>query len=429
MSSHLDRTQMLMDVHRPKEAVRVLLDSLAAEPNDAHVHAMLARCYLELKQLRDARRQIEQSIQLAPDEAYGHYIHSFVLRDLKRPQDARRTIDEALNLSPNVADYFSQSANLWISDEKYQEAIRDAERGLEIDSLHVECGCNLAFALMCSGKKVEADEALRKILVEHPDHARVHATYGWVAYHSREYHSARQHFTEALRIDPEYKWAETGLRDSLYNNAFWRVLAAGNAIMPDSIWSAFSMILLFRFLYTCVWLGPWLPDKHPEPSTPEKQVTFFLVMTLVSAFGLIQLIGKPLAELRLAISSQGRRLMTRHECLATITAWGVITAATALMVYGGSSRNRAFYSAGCILLWGAVPATSIWRFRRLALCILFGISAVAYFVTGAMAVTTLAPIERQIWKISPDIIWWHWLIAVSVLIEIWLAHIVEPEDD
>src|SRR5262245_55164515 len=133
MPSHLDRAQMLMDVHRPKEAARALLDYLADVPNSAQAHAMLARCHLELNQLRDAKAEIEQAIHLAPDDAYGHYIHSFVLRDLKRPKEARKAIDEALQLSPDNPHYLAQSADLMCHAGWYEEAIREAESGLEID--------------------------------------------------------------------------------------------------------------------------------------------------------------------------------------------------------------------------------------------------------------------------------------------------------
>ena len=67
-----------------------------------------------------------------------------------------------------------------------------------------------AFALMRKGNFTASEEVMRRTLQQHPDHAMVHATYGYIAKSQNMNRLAQQHFVEALRIDPEYEWAKIG---------------------------------------------------------------------------------------------------------------------------------------------------------------------------------------------------------------------------
>jgi hypothetical protein len=251
---------------------------------------------------------------------------------------------------------------------------------------------------------------MQRILRQHPDHARVHATYGWVAKNQNRYRIARHHFTESLRIDPESEWAQRGLRESLNNNLFWRCLEASDGIMVDSGWRILGFLYLYSFVYFGIWQGPWLDDKKAVSTNALDVVSHVIAAVVVIAFCLAQLIGRSLSSARLAVCARGRHLMQRNELTATLVAWFFVLCAAVMMSVGTIAMHRALYIAGCVVLWGAVPVTYIWKSRQIIVRGIFVIATIAYF---GSAIACAAGFMQSPSDISP---WWHWLIAMFVVL-------------
>ncbi|MDB5391594.1 MAG: Tetratricopeptide 1 repeat-containing protein, partial [Planctomycetaceae bacterium] len=382
MNIHLGRAERLMELHRFEAAIPHLLAFLAEAPNDARAHTLMARCFLNVQELRQAKSQIEEALHHAPDYAYAHYIHSYVLDRLNRRNEARFAIQEALRLAPTEPDYLTRSADLWIAEAKYDAAIRDIERGLESNPNHLECNCNLAFVLMCQQKYAASEAVTQRILQQHPDHATVHATYGWLARYQNKYRLAKRHFTESLRIDPEGEWAKSGLRESLNTNFFWTYLERLEGNNDDSVRSYFGFLYLCGCIYFAVWFLPWIEVKNPKPTTTANTVTQVSFAAAAILLCLSILIGKSLSDARLAICAQGRHLMQPDELRATLAAWIFGVGASVILLTGLFSSDRKLYVAGCVVLWGAVPVTCIWKYRGSTVRGFFLTATLAYFVSA-----------------------------------------------
>lgn len=423
MSSHLERARMLIDVHRYRDAVPLVLEHLAEEPNSVYAHAMLSRCYLQMKQLPAALKAAQEAIHHEPDYGYAHYIHSFVLRDLKRHFDARRAIREALRLEPHNADFLSQSADLFNLREKYDDAIRDAERGLALDPMHVECACDRAFALMCKQQFQRADAALKEILAAHPDQSRIHATMGWVAVNCRKYKLARQYFSEALRIDPENKWAEEGMEESRQQNFVWRFIASREPALTESLPSVFLVAFLAWIFQPMLWMLPWHEREGAhQAETPGGRVYSSLVFAVISLIIVFALCGTSLAKIGLLGTAHLRAGLQPREIIAAIAGWSLLLIGMLLMAVGSYADSRSLHGVGCVAFWVAISAANAGKYRSPLFrggSVLMGFT---YLITGMACVGKLIiPQSLILQQLANQ----HWLLIAFMPVLYWSLNYLE----
>ena len=76
MSQNFERGILLYEQSRFEMA-----EALAADPHDAHAHALLSLCLAQREQFKDATEEAQQAIHLAPDFAFTHYALASVWHD------------------------------------------------------------------------------------------------------------------------------------------------------------------------------------------------------------------------------------------------------------------------------------------------------------------------------------------------------------
>jgi len=232
---------LLYDQGRFDSAATRFHDALAAEPQNAGAHAMLAMA-LEAgsgpwaPRIRDAIGHAEAAVQLSPENAFVHYALSIVLSDLldwepsrlertalpggmrAAPSiSARRALDaasEAIRLEPREPAHHAQHAYLHLVSERWREALQAADAGLALHPSHRICLRWRAMALTGLDRTAEAEEARQQLLAAHPNDARVHADVGFAHLRGSDSQAARQSFLESLRLDPTLPDAHRGLESS-----------------------------------------------------------------------------------------------------------------------------------------------------------------------------------------------------------------------
>ena len=188
---------------------------LALVANDSTTHGMLALCLNALKENQAATFHAQQAIQLAPDNAFCHSALAQVLIGGSRKDKAEAAILEAIRLSPECADYLGILAGLQFDKGQFHQALATTGRGLQIDSEHAVC-INLRGLALAHLDERQATKATMEIaLARRPDHAHTHASQGWALLRLAKTGQALDHFREALRIDPEFEWARTGMAEAL----------------------------------------------------------------------------------------------------------------------------------------------------------------------------------------------------------------------
>jgi tetratricopeptide (TPR) repeat protein len=215
MSPNLQRALLLYQQSRFELAEPELRQALAADPDDAYAHALLALCLAHREQFDEATQEARQAIHLAPDFAFAHYAMANVLQDRRRYDEAIAAISEALRLEPEDADYCALLSQIRLDQRNWPAGLEAAERGLQFDPGHISCTNLRAIALVKLGRKAEAGATIDAALARNPDDAITHANQGWTYLEQSDPRKALEHFREALRLEPTNEWARAGIVEAL----------------------------------------------------------------------------------------------------------------------------------------------------------------------------------------------------------------------
>ena len=213
--SALEKASVLRERHRYEEAVAVLYEHLAQEPQDAWAYAMLAETQMEMPgKKREALTSIESAIAIEADTALLFALKGLILSTLDKDKAALEVSDEAIRLDPSVVlAWLARSQALggmsrWAESEK---AVREA---LKLAPDHQGAQNSLSICLRMQGRVEESARGADQRLARDPEDAVAHANSGWAALHRGEREKADVHFREALRLDPDSEYARLGLRET-----------------------------------------------------------------------------------------------------------------------------------------------------------------------------------------------------------------------
>jgi tetratricopeptide (TPR) repeat protein len=94
-----------------------------------------------------------------------------------------------------------------VDQSRYDLAERQLRQSLQENPEHAAFHQRL-------GRKREAEAAIAQALMLDPDNDFTHTAQGWRLVEKGDRKAARAHFLEALRINPENRWAQSGLQQS-----------------------------------------------------------------------------------------------------------------------------------------------------------------------------------------------------------------------
>jgi tetratricopeptide (TPR) repeat protein len=215
MTDHFGRAQVLVNQGNYELAERELRQVLAAQPDYASAHALLAISLSGREKYIEATQEIQQAIALSPEFAGFHYIYSGILYNQQKLIEAKTSISEALRLNPEDADYHARLANIEYDQGKYAKSLKSAEQGLSLDAESVSCMNLRLLALMQLGQLSLAATEIELALSIEPENPYSHGIKGWISLDQNQIPEALHSFREALRIKPQYEWARQGLVEAL----------------------------------------------------------------------------------------------------------------------------------------------------------------------------------------------------------------------
>jgi tetratricopeptide (TPR) repeat protein len=188
--------------------------SLGTNPEHAASHALLAICLARLQKPREALAAANEGLRLDPTLPFAHYARASVHSIAKRSRPAKTDIEEAIRLDPTSPNQFFLLSAIESDLGRVRESLTQAERGLQFDPNHTGCLSLRALSLQRLGRKREAEAAIAQALMLGADDDFTHTAQGWRLLQKHDPNGARKHFSEALRINPQNRWAEGGLRSS-----------------------------------------------------------------------------------------------------------------------------------------------------------------------------------------------------------------------
>lgn len=319
MSAHLARAELLLAQSRPADAEREARLALTQDPQNASAHAFLALCCIQLNRGEEALREALAAVGLAPGDPTVHRIRGFVLHRLERQSEALAAVDQSLRLDPNDADAHVLRAAVLLASRQWKGALEAAEAALALDPEHVEAANFRAMALTQLGRKAEAAQTVDYALHRQPDNALSHANQGWNCLHQNNPRQAKEHFREALRLDPSLEYAREGMLEALKaRNPIYRVMLAYYLwIGRQSGWIQGAFIAAIFFGGRII--------EGLSASAPGYSWLFTPLKILFYAFIYLSWTAQPLFNLMLRLDRFGRHVLSRDQRLGS-TVFGVVFA-------------------------------------------------------------------------------------------------------
>ncbi len=134
-----------------------------------------------------------------------------ILAAMGKTDEAQACYLRALALAPDNVEILNNLGNLAAKNEQYNEAIDYYTRALEINPAHTITMNNMGNALLAVGKFNEALPFYVMVQEINPENPENHYKIASVYAAMKNFKQAAVHFSEALRIDPQYVKAQTSL--------------------------------------------------------------------------------------------------------------------------------------------------------------------------------------------------------------------------
>jgi tetratricopeptide (TPR) repeat protein len=358
MNIHLTQAQLLLQTRRYKDAESALRQALAAVPNDADAHSLLALSLYYQDRNADALREARAAIGLAPDDGFAHYVRALILLDDGEADDALRAIQESLRLDLNSARYHAVVSRIYLRKKDWSRALTAAEAGLQLDPEDVTCLNLQAMALVRMGRKVEAEVPLAVALARAPENALTHANHGWALLHGDKIKEAFAAFREALRLDPTSSWAREGIVEALKaRNLVYRLLLRYflwmSRLTDDEQWGVIGVLHGIRVAL-----------RLAARAFPPLWIVVLPLLLLYQSFAILTWIAHPLFALLLRFDRFGRLALTDEDMTSSTWMAVCFLAAEGGVLLALLARNLGFLvlTAGALAL--IVPVAGVFHARK-----------------------------------------------------------------
>lgn len=171
------RAQMLVQMERPDEAMRLFEDALERDPEDTALHDAQAQLYVILSNeasgrgdQNEAERLLEQGLDSYPDNVSLRYSQALLLQQQGAMRRSVRVLEDLVDENPE------------------NPVLLNALGYLLTDQFE---------------RHDEAREHIQKALAMDPDNAAIIDSMGWVLFKLGEYRSAYDYLERAYRLEPD----------------------------------------------------------------------------------------------------------------------------------------------------------------------------------------------------------------------------------
>lgn len=166
--------------------------------------------YQNLDNIENAIAQFEKAISVdknyAPAYAAMGMAYAIGFQQKNRGKDwldkARSRCERALAITPQLAEGHSCMGNVYFSTGRYEEAVQQFQRSLDLDHSSDETLRLLAAAYQKTGNTAAAEEAFRNAISLRPNYWAVYNAFGAFYYSQARYTNAAEMFRKAIQLAP-----------------------------------------------------------------------------------------------------------------------------------------------------------------------------------------------------------------------------------
>lgn len=352
---------------RFEEADQLLAQALEEDGLNGGLLALRALVRHSLDDADGALAMAGRAVTLDRSSAFTHWVYGAQLENAGRRDEAEQAARRALELDPNNTDALALLAQCSIGRGKFTEAVAIAERGLEVDPDHEPCLGLRAYAARYADGGQQAESAFGSLMDAYPLSGFGRAGLGWSSLDRGEVDQAREHFEQALALDPTATWAREGLIEAT---------KAKNPVYR-------SILRLF------LWFGR-LDSRQRWSIIIGGIVGYQLLGGVIDTFPLAALVAVPLmlgwlgfvllswtwqtlSDFVLMMDVDGRKLVTTERRMAALwvggTAFAAVIIAVLDLLTGSDRMGMAALTTGFML----IPLSSVfncapgWPRRAMAL--------------------------------------------------------------
>jgi Tfp pilus assembly protein PilF len=188
---------------RYKEAADKLAPLAAAEPNNAELSYVLAKSYLWSRQFDKAEQLFHQLLMHDPDSAPVHMLLGEALDADEHTAEATVEFEQAAKAKPDQPDVHFGLGYLYWKQHRYDDAERQFREELKTNPRSAPASGYLGDCLLKAGDKAAAEVALKNSLAWQANLYVPHVDMGILQVENKQYEAARQHFQDAIQIDPK----------------------------------------------------------------------------------------------------------------------------------------------------------------------------------------------------------------------------------
>lgn len=220
----VERAEHLIDIGRADDALRLLGEALAAEPQHAGALTEMARAHRVGKRPVEALRAVDRALAIAPQDGYAAYLRADILVDLKYPQ-ALEAADHAVRVRPWWWAAHAVRARALVLFRRRDEALAAARHAVSLEPNIAGSHYALADVAEDIGHKDLAEAEYREALRLNPTDAA--ARIGLAGLDMRRWRLRRgaDHLLEAAPLTPRAADIASGLQ-RFVDLAFMLCLAA-----------------------------------------------------------------------------------------------------------------------------------------------------------------------------------------------------------
>ncbi|HXI96733.1 MAG TPA: tetratricopeptide repeat protein [Candidatus Acidoferrum sp.] len=225
MNPQASRARDLLVAKRPDEAIKVLLEGLAAYPDDSELHCLLAQAHIVARRPAEALRAATDAVRIAPDEEWAHRLRSIALRQLGKKSEAVDAAAEAVRLEPALSTAHLTLAEAQLAAGHADQAYAEASEARRLDPESSDVYDTLGRCLLVKKQFAGAEASFRQALELDPNDAAAHNNLGVALQRQGRRVDAVHAYNAAAKIDPTFETA----RKNVYSST-QRLVGGGLAV-------------------------------------------------------------------------------------------------------------------------------------------------------------------------------------------------------
>lgn len=304
--NYIERAKLLLKQKRYKEAEQHAAIVLQGNPNDAEALQVIGHCRLDTNKYDEAIELFKRCLGLRPDDDYVHYLAAFAYYRNKQNDEAVSFLKSAIGLNPYASSYYGLYAYIMLDKRFFEEALEKANQGLSVYAGDLTCLNARSQALFRLKDKEAAYDTIKEALSIDPDDDFTHTNFGWHFMEAGKHKKAREHFRQALRINPNNDRARLGYKESLKAN-----LPPYRWMLMFSLWLSSKSKAARWGVVIAIWVSARLATGVSDAAG--YSLLSYILAGLYILFVIFSWVGTSIANAMLLLTSEGKYVLTKAE--------------------------------------------------------------------------------------------------------------------